>query len=217
MTNLTRRQRAIYDFIVGQVRLDGIPPTLMEIARAFDLSSAAGVADHLKAIERKGFIRRRPGASRGIELAHGERPRKQRRSVGVPLVAGVPSARGLSKAGPRVVYVDGRLVGSKAIAVQVRSGSLGQHGILQGDVLVVDCGAKGRRGDLLLGLQAHRVLLMEMADGERTAVPLAGRLAPGIDLEVVGRVVSVIRDLNQHPFSLTLDGRHPHGWGDVSR
>ena len=217
MTTLTRRQRAIYDFIVGQVRLDGIPPTLMEIASAFDLSSAAGVSDHLKAIERKGFIRRRPGASRGIELARIERPRAERRSVGVPLVAGVPSAGGLSKSGTRVVYVDGRLVGTKAIAVQVRSGSLGQHGILKGDVLVVDCGAKPRRGDLLLGLQSRRVLLMEMAGGGRTALPLAGRLAPGTDAEVVGRVVSVIRDLNRNPFSLTLDGRHPPGRGGIAR
>ncbi len=217
MTTLTRRQRAIYDFIVGQVSLNGIPPTLMEIAAAFGLSSAAGVSDHLKAIERKGFIRRRPGASRGIELARMARPRAGRRSIGVPVVAAVPSARGLSKARAREVYVDGRLVGPNAIAVQVSSASLGARGILQGDLLVVDCDAEARRGDLLLGLQSRRVLLMEMAGGDRTAVPLAGRFDANAEVEVVGRVASVIRDLNQHPFSLTLEGRHTPGWGGIAR
>ncbi len=217
MTTLTRRQRAIYDFIVGQVSLKGIPPTLMEIADAFGLSSAAGISDHLKAIERKGFIRRRPGASRGIELARMARPRAGRRSVRVPVVGEVPSTRGLTKAMKREVYVDGRLVGATAIAVQVRSASLGDQGILQDDLLVIDCDAKVRRGDLLLGLQSRRVLLMEMAGGNRTAVPLAGRFDANAEVEVLGRVASVIRDLNQHPFSSTIEARQPRGWGGTAR
>ena len=65
---LTEKQNSIYKFIVDRVQRHGIPPTLTEIADAFGLSSASGVADHLNALERKGFILRRPGMSRGIEL-----------------------------------------------------------------------------------------------------------------------------------------------------
>ena len=68
MQRLTQRQHEIYQFIVRQVRNKGLPPSLVEIARAFDLRSVAGISDHLKAIERKGFIRRRAGISRGIQL-----------------------------------------------------------------------------------------------------------------------------------------------------
>ncbi len=211
MMPLTRRQRAIYDFIVGQVRLNGIPPTLMEIAGAFGLTSAAGISDHLKAIERKGFIRRRPGASRGIELARLARPTAGRRSVAVPVVAEVPSEGGLTRRSGRELYVDGRLVGPDAVAVQVRADSLVSRGILQGDLLVVDCGAEHRRGDLLLGIQSRRVLLLEMAGGRRAAVPLIGRFDAGADIEVIGRVASVVRDLNREPFSSPHERRDRRG------
>ena len=63
-TELTRKQRAIYDFVVTCVNRRGIPPSLDEIARAFDLTSLSGVADHLRALARKGYIRRRRGVSR---------------------------------------------------------------------------------------------------------------------------------------------------------
>ncbi len=216
MTPLTRRQRAIYEFIVGQVHLNGIPPTLMEIAAAFGLASAAGISDHLKAIERKGFIRRRPGASRGIELARLARPRAGRRSIAVPVVAEVPSVGGIAKASGRELYVDGRLVGPNAIAAQMRSASLGSRGILPGDLLVVDRDAKPRSGDLVLGLQSRRVLLLEMSGDSRAALPLAGRFDAGADIEVVGRVASVVRDLNQHAFSITREGRAPRQWAGPS-
>ena len=217
MVPLTRRQRAIYEFIVGQVSLNGIPPTLMEIAAAFGLSSAAGISDHLKAIERKGFIRRRPGASRGIELSPIARPRVGRRSIGVPVVARVPSTRGLTGSKVGEVYVDGRLVGPNAIAVQVCASSLRVRGILEGDLLVVDCDAKSRSGDLILGLQARRVLVLEITGGEGNAVPVMGRFDAAGEVKVVGRVVSVIRDLNEPLLSMTIERQQPRGWRRAAR
>jgi repressor LexA len=43
-------------------------PTVREIARAMSIKSPNGVVVHLEALEKKGWIRRRPNSSRGIEV-----------------------------------------------------------------------------------------------------------------------------------------------------
>ena len=65
---LTDRQREILDFIVRWVEEQGFPPTLQEIAGKFRLASANAARDHLMALERKGYLRRRAGASRSLTL-----------------------------------------------------------------------------------------------------------------------------------------------------
>lgn len=64
---LTKRQRSIYRFIADQVA-QGLPPTVREIGRKFEISSPNGVECHLAALEKKGAIERFRNVSRGIRL-----------------------------------------------------------------------------------------------------------------------------------------------------
>lgn len=63
---LTARQAEVFDFITRNAHLYG--PTVREIAAGIGVRSPNGVVCHLKALERKGLIRRRPKVSRGIEV-----------------------------------------------------------------------------------------------------------------------------------------------------
>jgi DNA-binding MarR family transcriptional regulator len=63
---LTQRQRSILDFVVSFLRERGYPPTLREIGAYFGIKSTNGVSDHLRALERKGYIERSSMLSRGI-------------------------------------------------------------------------------------------------------------------------------------------------------
>ena len=65
---LTTIQRDILDFLIDQIKGKGIPPTLAEIAVYFGYRNRATVQQHLGAIEKKGFIKKNPKLSRGIEL-----------------------------------------------------------------------------------------------------------------------------------------------------
>jgi repressor LexA len=65
---LTDRQQSILEFLKGFLQENGYPPTIREIGAHFGIRSPRGVQDHLEALERKGFIRRRRERSRGIEL-----------------------------------------------------------------------------------------------------------------------------------------------------
>ncbi len=68
MHGLTDRQNQCLDIIKTSMRERGFPPTLREIGKQMGIRSTNGVNDHLRALERKGFLTREDMASRGIRL-----------------------------------------------------------------------------------------------------------------------------------------------------
>ncbi|MCF8243322.1 MAG: transcriptional repressor LexA [Melioribacteraceae bacterium] len=64
---LTKTQQRILDFIID-MKAKGLMPTLAEIAEKFGYRNRSTVQQHLGAIEKKGYIKRNPKLSRGIEL-----------------------------------------------------------------------------------------------------------------------------------------------------
>jgi len=65
----TARQKQICRFIASHQRRFGASPTCSEIQKHFGFRSPRAVTDHLRALERKKLISRRPGKSRSIRLA----------------------------------------------------------------------------------------------------------------------------------------------------
>src|SRR5262245_14276798 len=63
---LTQRQREILEFISASIVERGFPPTLREIGEHFNIRSTNGVNDHLKALEKKGHLRREDLKSRAM-------------------------------------------------------------------------------------------------------------------------------------------------------
>lgn len=63
---LTLRQKEILDFISASIMERGFPPTLREIGEHFQIKSTNGVNDHLKALEKKGHLRREDLKSRAM-------------------------------------------------------------------------------------------------------------------------------------------------------
>src|ERR687891_1188273 len=58
LPSLTSRQKEIYDFLLRTIREKGYAPSIPEIGSQFKIASTNGVSDHLKALEKKGYIRR---------------------------------------------------------------------------------------------------------------------------------------------------------------
>ena len=80
MNELTARQSEVLQLIADFLQTTGFPPTRAEIAAQLGFRSANAAEDHLRALERKGYIEMLPGASRGIRL---------RENLGIPVVGRV--------------------------------------------------------------------------------------------------------------------------------
>ena len=69
---LSKRQQEVLDFIRGFIDQNKMPPTYREIGQALGIASTNGVADHVKALIKKGYLSRSGGKgsskARGIML-----------------------------------------------------------------------------------------------------------------------------------------------------
>src|SRR6476469_319945 len=63
---LTDRQREVLSFIEDRIKTWGYPPTIREIGEHLGIKSTNGVADHLKALKRKGYLTQREMKSRTL-------------------------------------------------------------------------------------------------------------------------------------------------------
>lgn len=197
MHRLTSRQRSILDFVIERIDVQGLPPSLHEIARAFKLRSPAGVVDHLKAIERKGFIRRRPGISRGIEVVR--RPAGHpavSATVRVPVVGEVPGdfARLRRRSASDHIFFDRRVATAGTFAVRVRVDGLERRGILRGDYLVVESDVVPAADELGLARAGASTTVACLRGG--SLVSLLSERSDGPEVEVLGRVVAVVRTIS---------------------
>src|SRR5207248_10192009 len=86
-TQLTQRQKEIYEFIRDKIESRGYGPTVREIGLGFDIKSPNGVMCHLKALEKKGLIKREGFSARAIMLLD-HKPQ----SGGLPLLGLVAAA-----------------------------------------------------------------------------------------------------------------------------
>src|SRR5271155_4157645 len=87
---LTERQREIYDFIRQKIDSRGYGPTVREIGLGFEIKSPNGVMCHLKALEKKGLIKREGFSAPAIMLVDHRPPGSGVRGAG-RVAAGAPT------------------------------------------------------------------------------------------------------------------------------
>jgi repressor LexA len=157
MKGLTPRQQEILDFLNRSIREHGYPPTIREIGTAFGIRSPNGVNDHLKALQRKGYLEREDLKSRALRPKVGlEVVPLTGRTVEVPLVGKVAAGKpilAVENIEDRVV-VDRFFIGARqqVFALRVRGDSMIEDGIYDGDFLFVQKQAKADSGEVVVAL-----------------------------------------------------------------
>ena len=157
---LTDRQRDILEFISQSIRERGYPPTLREIGVHFGIRSTNGVNDHLRALEKKGYLERedlksralRPMGVRGPVRA----PTRDEDMIEVPLIgrvaAGVPllAVENVED----TVKVDRLFIGQTrdVFALRVKGDSMIEDGIFDGDFIFVRKQLQANRGDIVVAM-----------------------------------------------------------------
>lgn len=145
METLTPRQAEILELIQECLEETGMPPTRAEIADTLGFRSANAAEDHLRALERKGFIELLPGASRGIRLLV--------EKEGLPVVGRVAAGSPILAAEHIEDYcrVDSAVFHPRAhYLLQVHGMSMRDIGIRDGDLLAVHRTREAANGQIVV-------------------------------------------------------------------
>jgi repressor LexA len=157
-SQLTARQREIYDFIRGKIEGRGYGPTVREIGLGFDIKSPNGVMCHLKALEKKGLITREPNMSRAIQLEHDDK--------GLPL-AGQVAAGVMHEAIEQTERLDFDAVfnnkRNQFFALTVSGDSMTDAHIDDGDYVII------RKQQTALPGQIDPAIVVQVAEGHSPA------------------------------------------------
>ena len=193
--SLSNIEQELYEFLLDFLAEHTYQPSVREIGRALKIPSTKSVADLIISLERKGYVRKHPGRSRGVSLvgfagAQGTMP--------VPLMSLNP-VTGMLEADDHVT-LDRRLVGAPdAFLVRALPQGAPAHGILQNDLVIVHPSARAQEGHLIVARVGSALLVRAMTrrgatlilDGAGTGEEV--ELGVGDDFVVLGVVAGVLR------------------------
>lgn len=224
MQKLTQRQKMVLEFIQTTIDTDGYPPTLREIGNFMGIRSTNGVNDHLRALERKGYLTRKDMKSRTLRptravermvkstsLVDFERELPDRdddQLVEIPILGRV-AAGALQEAIEQPsdhVRIDRVLLGAQreVFGLRIRGESMIEAGIHDGDYVFVRKQLEGTRGQVVIALVGDEATCKYYFP-ERDHIrlqPANSKMAPIIvpksdwrDTQLLGVVVGVYRKL----------------------
>lgn len=157
MRELTEKQVAILKYIEGYIRDQGYPPTIREIGEQFEIT-AKGAYDHLKAIEKKGFIKCEKNRSRAIELlktSEGGQPIPSGQVVSVPMVGRVAAGMPIladENVDEYLAFPRSMVPEEGIFALRVAGDSMKDAGIYDGDIAVIHKQDQAQNGDIVVAL-----------------------------------------------------------------
>lgn len=211
MQGLTKRQEQTLDFIRRSIEERGYPPTLREIGEHMGIRSTNGVNDHLRALERKGYLRREDMKSRALRLVEDETPKNApsdedlieiqivgRVAAGLPLLAEENIVD--------TVHIDRMLVkgGRDVFGLRVAGDSMIEAGILSGDYIFVRKQSHADRGEIVVALIGDEATVkyyyperdyVRFQPANAQMAPILVRASDFKSTMLLGKVVGVYRSL----------------------
>lgn len=218
MQKLTDRQRAVLDFISESITDRGYPPTLREIGNHLGIRSTNGVNDHLRALERKGYLTREDMKSRTLRLVRQPNGNASNGNgngashadlVDIPIVGRV-AAGNLTEAIQHredTVRVDRMLVGRERdlFGLRVSGDSMIEAGIYDGDFVFVRKQLTAERGEIIVALVGDEATCkyyyperehVRLQPANQDMAPILIPKTDWRNTQVLGIVVGVYRRMN---------------------
>jgi repressor LexA len=215
---LTDRQKEILAFILRMSEERGFPPTIREIGEEMDIASTNGVNDHLKALERKGYLTRGEQQSRSLVptkrarliLGLGQSSKKDANLIDVPLLGRVAAGAPLlaTENIEDSVRIDSFLLGGaggkEVFALRVKGESMIDDGIYDGDFLFVRKAPSASPGDIVVALiEDEATVKRYFPEGDKIRFQPANKTMQPIYVHksqfkqtmILGKVVGVYRKM----------------------
>jgi repressor LexA len=207
MAKISKRQQDILDFIKGEVKRKGYPPSVREIGEAVGLASSSTVHGHLARLESKGLIRRDPTKPRAIEILEVDE------TVGIPRnnVVNVPVV-GKVTAGLPITAIENveeyfplpeRLAPADehVFMLEIMGESMIEAGILDGDYVIVKQQQTANNGDIVVAMTEEDEATCKRFFKEKDFIrlqPENSTMDPIIlnNVSILGKVIGVYRHIH---------------------
>ncbi len=203
--SLTFRQREILDFIQGFIAKEGYPPSLREIGAYFGMKPPSAL-DHLRALERKGYLRRKASRSRSLEMLgrgkRGSSPAAREIPIVGRVAAGKPALAVENLEGYLSISED--WVGEGEIfLLKVRGDSMIEAHIQDGDYALVRRQPSAQDGEIVVALVEEEATIKRLFFRQDSILlqPENQNLKPMVlkrndpSFRMVGKVVGILRKL----------------------
>ena len=188
MKGVTKRQDEVLDFIKEFLLRNKFPPTIREIANHFEIS-VKGAYDHIKALEKKGFIHCNQNRSRAIEVL--SETDEEALVVSIPILAE-------ENLDGTVLLPQNFLGKGSHFALRVKGDSMTGAGIMDGDLAVIRSQATAENGEIVVAMTDEDAVTLKRYFKERSRIKLQAEnpaynpiYAQGV--RVLGKLVSVVR------------------------
>jgi repressor LexA len=155
--NLTHRQIQILDFLRNFRSREGTAPTYREISGHFGFKSTKAASDHVRALEKKGYVRLHGNRSRSIEIVSLEVD-STGDVVSIPIMGEIPAGKPENKEENRsdTIVVDEKILGNckrhRLFALKVTGESMMGRSICNGDWIVADADLSPNEGEVVVAL-----------------------------------------------------------------
>ncbi|ALC90916.1 XRE family transcriptional regulator [Bacillus sp. FJAT-18017] len=206
MAKISKRQQEILDFIKGEVKKKGYPPSVREIGEAVGLASSSTVHGHLERLEMKGLIRRDPTKPRAIEILEIEENYiPQSRIVNVPVVGRVTAGQPITAVENVEEYfpLPERMVPSdeQVFMLEIMGESMIEAGILDGDYVIVKQQQTANNGDIVVAMTTEDEATCKRFYKEKDYFrlqPENSAMEPIIlrEVSILGKVIGVYRSIH---------------------
>ena len=207
-TLLTGKRREILDFIAGQVRERGYPPSVREIGLAVGLASTSTVQAHLNTLQKQGYLRRDPTKPRALEVRYDATSGaaiESRRARLVPLVGDIAAGTNVlaqESVEELLPLPENFTGGGNLFMLRVRGDSMIEAGILDGDYVVVRQQPEANTGEIVAaGIPGGEATIKTFSRRGDDIVllpanPSMGPMVyPASEVTIFGKVVTVLRRL----------------------
>lgn len=199
MKKLTARQNEVFNFIKSYIVTHSYPPTIREVGDQFKIS-VKGSYDHIKALEKKGYIKCNLKRSRAIEIMSEKQDRDNKKMKKIPVLgtvaAGVPLFAEENFDGNVDIPADYTGNG-RHFALKVQGDSMKNIGILNGDIAIINHQETADNGEIVVAMINDAVTLKRIyKEKNRIKLKSENENYPPIytqEARVIGKLSCIIR------------------------
>lgn len=203
---LYNKERQVLEFITQYVQRNGYAPTLLEIASGIGVNAASTIHEHVEKLITKGFLRKTPGAERGLELIEGKAKRIASESaLELPVLGFIAAGSPLEPHTDPNFYmsVPATMLNPKkpGFVLQVKGNSLIDEGIFDGDFVVIQHQSEAKSGELVVAILPNGLATLKKIFYEKERVrlePANSSMSPiyTTSVRIQGKCVAVFRKYN---------------------